>query len=235
MDLTALFAAYYFQYRTEADTPNSSDDEFIIFVGLADEAIKRWANYDNTYWKELFDTAQSDGSADLTIDANTTQYDAPDNMQEAGGFLRLYDNNNVTQRRIPILEPQEAQFQSDLSAYCFFTGDPTNGYTLNLNPNPDSAIVGLNMDYVYYKQPTPLVNPTDVSEMPQPYFIVHRALANRFRGSRNPYYTAAKNDAEDVLKTMQMRNNSGSWANPWKLADNSGSEWGMAVGGNGLL
>lgn len=231
MDLDLLFQQYYFQYRTEADTPNDQDDEFIIFVGLANEAINRWANYDNTFWDELFDTAQSDGSADLTVEANTTQYAAPGNMQEAGGFLRLFDNNNVTQGRIPIVKPNEAQFRSDLSAYCYFVGDPNNGFTLNVNPIATTAQVGLNMDYVYYKQPTLLANANDVSEMPQPYFIVHRALANRFRGSRNPYYQSAKNDAEDVLKTMQMRNNSGSWADPWKLADNSGSTWGQPVGG----
>lgn len=235
MDTDALFASYYFQYRTEADTPNDADDEFIIFVGLAKEAVARWANYDNTFWDELFDTAQVDGSGDLTITAATTEYAAPSNMQEAGGFLRLYDNNNVTQRRIPIIKPQEAQFQTDLTAYCYFIGDPSNGFNLILNPTPDSSLVGLNMDYVYYKQPTYLVNATDVSEMAQPMFIVHRSLANRFRGSRNPYYTSAKNDAEDILKTMQMRNNSGSWADPWSLVDHSGSSWGQAIGGNGLL
>lgn len=235
MDEDFLFKIYYGLYRTEADTPNSADDEYVIFNLLSAEAIQRWQNYDNTFWKELYQTAQLDGSADLTIETNTTEYQAPSNMQSAGGFLRLYDNNNVTQRRIPIVEPQDAQFQADTTAYCYFIGDPNNGFNLMLNPNPDSAIVGLNMDYIYYEQATIFANGTDVSEMSQPMFIVHRCLANRFRGSRNPYYTSAKNDAEDILKTMQMTNTSGNWSDPWKLADNSGSQWGAAVGGNGLL
>lgn len=235
MDQDALFQSYYALYRTEADTPNDSDDEYVIFNLLTAEAIQRWSNYDNTFWKELFETAQRDGSADLSIEANTTEYDAPTNMQEAGGFLRLYDNNNVTQQRIPIIEPQDAQFRDDLESYCYFIGDPNNGFSLEINPVPNSAIVGLNMDYIYYKQPTYFTQGTDVSEMSMPFFIVHRCLANRFRGSRNPYYTAAKNDAEDILKTMQMTNNSGNWSDPWKLADNSGSQWGIPIGGNGLL
>lgn len=226
MDLDLLFQQYYFQYRVEAQTPPDTDDEFVIFTGLANEAINRWSNYDNTMWKELFDTCQNDGSGDTTIALNTQQYDAPSNMQAAGGFIRIYDNQGNTQRRLPILEPQDVQFQADNAQYAFFIGDPNNGYTLNINPAPDNVIVNMNIDYVYYKQPSLLATGTDTTEMSQPYFIVHRALANRFRGSRNPYYQSAKNDAEDVLKTMQMTNNSGNWSNPWSLADHSGGIFG---------
>lgn len=238
MDLQTLFNQYYFLYRTEANGQAVGSDEYNIFVGLAQEAVNRWSNFDGTFWKELFDTAQTDGSADLTITANTLTYNAPNNMKMAGGFLKLFSVVNgvsTTKVRIPIIEPQEAQFQADLTSYCYFSGDPNNGFILNINPTPNSSWIGLSMDYIYYKLPTILSSPSDTTEMSEPYFIVHRALANRFRGSRNPYYTAAKNDAEDILKTMQLTNNSGNWANPWKLADNSGSEWGQAVGGNGLL
>lgn len=232
MDYDSLFAAYYVQYRTEAVTPPSTDDEYIIGLQLANEAINRWANYDNTYWKELFTTLQIDGDGDSVIAANTTQYEAPSDMREAGGYIRLFDSSNVTQDRIPIVEPQDAQFRSDNSRYAFFIGDPNNGFTLNLN-GLTSSDTGRNIDYVYYKKPTLFTKGSDITEMTQPYFIVHRMLANRFRGSRNPYYASAKTDAEDVLKTMQMDNNSGSWSDPWKLADNSGTTWGAPIGGRG--
>lgn len=230
MDLDALFKAYYFQYRVEADTPLSEDDEYIIFTGLANEAVNRWEHYDATYWKELFTTLQRSGDGDSVLAQDTTEYDAPSDMQEPGGFIRVFDSTGVTKQRIPIIEPQDAQFRSDNSQYAYFVGDPNNGFTLNLNVAPSSATIGLNMDYVYYKQAADLEDATDISEMSDPYFIVHRSLANRFRGSRNPYYQSAKNDAEDILKTMQTNNNSGNWADPWKLADNSGSTWGREGG-----
>jgi len=226
MDLSDLFQAYYTQYRTEAATPNSSSDEFIIFTGLANEAINRWANYDNTFWKELYTTNQIDDSGDTVIAAATTQYETSSNMRIAGGFVRLFDNLGNTQVRLPIIEPQDVQFQTDIANYCWFQGDPNNGFTLVINPNPISSWVGLNIDYVFYNKPSLLADPSDLVQMSQPYFIVHRSLANRFRGSRNPYYQAAKNDAEDVLKTMQMENNSGNWSNPWSLADHSGGTFG---------
>lgn len=227
MNSDALFQAYYSQYRTVAQIPASTDDEYTIWLALANEAINRWANYDGTYWKELFTSPVLEDDTG-TIELGVTQYDAPDDFKEAGGFLKIIDSNGNTVRSYPIIDPQEAQFKTDNSLYVYFSGNPSDGYTLNVNPAPDSSIDGMVMNYIYYKTPSLFTGSSSISEMSQPYFIVHRALANRFRGSRNPYYDSAKEDAEDVLKTMQMDNNSGSWANPWKLQDNSGSVWGQS-------
>lgn len=222
-----IFAAYYALYRAEATTPASTDDEYIIGKPLANEAINRWASYDNTMWQGLFQTLRLSGDGDATIIASTTEYTAPGDMKQGGGFLRIFTSaTNVTVARVPIIEPQDAQFQGDTASYAYFIGDPNNGFTLVLNPVPTTPWVGKSMDYVYYKKPTLITTGTDVTEMADPYFIVHRMLANRFRSSRNPYYSSAKSDAEDALRTMQLTNNSGDWANPWSLPDHSGTTWG---------
>lgn len=227
MDYNAIFTAYYRQYRAEATVPTSSDDEYTIGLSLANEAISRWANYDSTYWKELFTTAQENSTGGVvTITAGTSTYAAPTAMREAGGFVRIKDGSGNTLRSYPILDPQEAQFKSDDAQYCYFTGNPTDGFTLHLNPSPDTAIDGMDIDYVYYKKPTEFTTGTSETEMSNPYFIVHRMLANRFRASRNPYYSSALRDAEDALKIMKLDNDSGSWSNPWSLPDNSGTQWG---------
>lgn len=236
MDLSDLFQDYYTLYRVEAQIPNSSDDEYIIFQRLSREAINRWANYDNTFWKELYMTNQLDGSGDTTLAAGTTQYNAPTNMRIAGGFIRVFDSvTGQTKKRIPIVEPQQAQFASDTASYAYFIGNPNDGFTLNINPAPANNEVGLAFDYVYYMIPNYLSNPTDTPQMTQPEFIVHRCLSMRFRGSRNPFTTDAKKDAEDILKTMQMENNSGNWADPWRLPDHTGGRFGASGNGGGFF
>lgn len=234
MNYDAIFKAYYTQYRLEADIPTTADDEYPIGMELANEAVNRWADYDGTYWKELF-TTLSLADETILVEADTVIYDTPDDFSEAGGFVLIRDSTtNTIQTRFPIIEPQDAQFKGDSSKYCFFSGNPAEGYTLHLNPVPEANLVGCYIDYVYYKKPTIFEAGSDITEMHSPYFIVHRILGNRFRGSRNPYYGSAKTDAEDVLKTMQMINNSGNWANPWKLADNSGAAFGVDVGPGGF-
>lgn len=229
-----IFTMFYRLYRAEATVPSSSDDEYIIGLSLANEAIARWANYDGTYWKELFTTAQTNSTGGVvTITTGTKSYAAPTAFREAGGFVKILNSSGNTIRSYQILEPQEAQFKNDGDTYCYFTTAAGGGATLHLNPAPDSAVNGMAIDYVYYKKPTELTTGGDTTELLNTEYIVHRMLANRFRASRNPYYTSALRDAEDALKTMQMDNNSGSWANPWKLQDNSGSIFGRDSTDNG--
>lgn len=226
MTYDEIFTAFYSQYRAEAQIPSSSEDEYKIGIPLANEAINRWANYDNTMWKELFQTLQSADDGDKVL-SSRTDYNCPEDFKTVGGFVSVKDSDGKVIRRYPIIEPQEAQFRSDSSYYAFVTGGPGEGYVMNLNPAPDDAVIGKSLDYVYYRKPTLFtLNGGETTEMPQPYFIVHRMLANRFRSSRNPYYGSAKTDAEDVLRTMQLENNSGNWANPWTIPDTSGGKWG---------
>ena len=228
MMFSEIFAAFYTLYRAEATTPATTDDEYTIAIRFANNAIARWENYDATYWKELFTTAQTNSTGGVvTITSGTFSYAAPTAMREAGGLIKVLDSNSKVIQQYPIIEPQEAQFKDSLSTYAYFIGNPTAGYTLKLNPVPGTSLNGKAIDYVYYKKATRFVSGlTETTEMANPYFIVHHMLYPRFRASRNPYLNTALRDAEEALKNMQQDNNSGTFANPWRVADTSTSEWG---------
>lgn len=224
MDYDAIFRAFWTQYRADSDVPGSTDPEYIVGMRLANEAINHWRTYDGTYWKELFASFKDEDGG--TISTGTIEYDAPGNFQEAGGNVKILDSSNRVVQTYPILDPQEAQFRSSNSTYAYFFGNPADGYKLKVNPAPSSSLSGKSIDYVFYKAPTEFTSGSIVTEMSNPYFIVHRMLASRFRASRNPYYTDALRDAENALAKMKMDNDSGTWANPWQVTDRSGSLWG---------
>jgi len=227
MNFDQIFTEFYSIYRGEATVPSSTDDEYTIALRFANNAINRWANYDSNYWKELFETNQVDGSGAQTIITSQTDYDGPSNMRESGGFIKILDSSNNTVQKYPILDPQDVQFKGDLNTFAYFTGDPSNGFTLHLNPAPPSSLKGKQIDYVYYKNPTEFTTGEDVTECPNSRFIVQHMLSNRFRASRNwTGYQTALRDAEEALKNMKQDNDSGNWANPWSLPDRSGSIWG---------
>lgn len=228
MTYDQIFTAYYRLYRAESEVPASTDDEYIIGMSYANNAINRWANYDGTYWKELFTTAQQNSTGGIvTITTGDSTYAAPTAMREAGGKVQIKNAQGQVVQEYPILEPQQAQFQDSNSTYSYFTGNPTAGFTLNLNPAPQSSLSGLLIDYVYYKKPTEFTTGASTTEMANPYFIVHHMLYPRLRASRNPYMNTALRDAEEALKNMQQDNNSGTWANPWQVADTNGTEFGV--------
>lgn len=232
MTFDEVFTAYYSQFRGDSDIPTSTDDEYTVGLRLANEAINRWHHYDGVYWNELFTTAQTNSTGGtVTITTGTKTYNAPTSFREAGGFVKVLNANGNEVIRYPIIQPQEAQFQGDVTTYCFFTKAVSGQFTLHLNPAPTANLNGLAIDYVYYKNPTLFTTGTDLTEMSDPYFIVHRMLASQFRVARNPYYNSAKSDAENALRQMQLDNNSGTWANPWVIADTSGTVFGAQVGG----
>lgn len=228
MDFDTIFASYYTQYRAEDTVPASSDPEYTIALQFANDAVRRWANYDATYWKELFENVQDAADGDKTLTTGDKTYSAPTNFKEAGGFIKIRQSGTLNlQQQLPIVDPQEVQFMGDTAHFCYFTGDVANGFVLNFNTAPDSSLNGSVLDYVYYKKPTEFSTGTDESEMSIPDFIVYHMLAHRFRASRNwSAYQTSKRDAEDSLRTMKMDNDSGNWANPWKVPDRSGSVWG---------
>lgn len=226
MNYNDIFEAYYNLYRAEATTPASTDDEYTIGMRLANEAVNRWAQYDATYWRELFATLIGADDGTKTLTTGTTTYDCPSDMQEAGGLVKVIDGNGNVVKNLPIYEVQDVQFQNEMADFCYFTGNPSTGYTLNFNLAPDSSVNGYELNYIYYKKPTLFTTGTDTTECPDSYYIVHRMLAMRFRVSRNPYYTTALRDSEDALQIMKMNNDSGTWADPWKVPDRSGSVWG---------
>lgn len=227
MTFTQIFTAYYQMFRGEADVPATTDDEYTLALTLANRALNRWANYDGVYWKELWTTNQTDGTGVQTITAGTTSYAAPTNMREAGGLIQIKDSDGNIRTTFPVIEVNEIQFRDSNSTYAYFTGNPTAGFTLHLNPVPDTSINGMDIEYAYYKKPTEYSVGASESEISNPYFVVHNMLADRFQIERNyGSYQIAKRDAEEFLKNMQQDNNSGTWANPFSIPDNSGSAWG---------
>jgi hypothetical protein len=225
VDTDDLFKAYWTLYRGESEIPASSDPEYEIARNLFKEGVNHWETYDGTVWVELY--AHFKDEENTTIAANKSDYDAPSNYKKAEGDIKILDANGKTLQRYPVIDIREVQFKADGATYGYFSGNPKDGYVLHLSPAPTSTLSGMRIDYPYTKRATELVNGTDVSEMSDPYFLVHRALANRFRSTRNPYTDDAKQDAENSLTKMKVDNDGGSVGDPPSLKDHSGSSWGQ--------
>lgn len=224
MDFTAIFQAMWTLYRADSDVPGSTDPEYTVALRLANEALNHWETYDGTIWKELY--AQFKDEESTTISTGVTDYDAPSNFKKAEGDVRVFDSNNKTVQRYKVIDIRDVQFKDDNATYAYFSGNPADGYVLHLNPAPPSSLNGKRIDYPYRKSVTTYTTGTDVSELSDPYFVVHRILANRFRASRNPYTDDAKQDAENSLGKMKIDNDGGTVASPPSRQDRSGSSWG---------
>lgn len=227
-----LFDTYYTLYRGEDTPPATTDPEWVIAIRLYNNAVLRMATMDDTKWNFLYGTLQ--GSSQVspalvrTLASSITSYTAPTDMAEPGGQLSYIDlSGNRT--NYPIIQPHEVQIQGANSKYGYFTGNQQDGFVLHTNPVPSTTEVGFGIDYIYYKKPTLLVSSTADGTIEtgtslvapgDPSYYYNHMLANRWRPDENfNSYQTALRDAEEALKGMKLKNNSGSYYNQWSVSD----------------
>ncbi len=223
MDFETLFGLFYTKYRGEETPPDTTDPEWQIAVRNYNDALQRMANFDDTKWTFLFGTLQNADDGASTLSESVIEYAAPSDMAEPGGMVTYIDDNG-TRRNIPVSQPQDIQIRNQNSSFAYFLGDQNNGFNLYLSPAPTATEAGYGLDYTYYKVPERLDPETETGSTiiagGDPAFYYNHMLAQRFLDSRNfPAYSIAKRDAEEALKAMKLKNNSGTYHNAWGVSD----------------
>jgi hypothetical protein len=193
-------------YEADASTPASTDDDYIIRRRLINIAINRWENNMGTLWNELWtNTSLVSTGATLTISDGVSSYNAPTNFVFPGGYVRILDGSTEVSK-IPVIKPEEAQASGGSQA-AYFTGNPSDGYKLNLTQSPGADLAGKNLKYDYYRRATAMDDTTDVPEMADPYYIVYMVVAELHKGDNNiTLYQTALQEAEERLRQMVMKN-----------------------------
>jgi len=193
-------------YETDATTPASTDDDYLIRRRLINISINRWENNMGTLWNELWtNTSVVSTGATLTIATDDTTYAAPTAFLFPGGYV-LIMNGTEESSRIAVIKPEEAQIYRDTQA-AYFTGNPKNGYVLNLTQKPTSSINGFTLKYDYYKRAEAISDTTDVAEMADPYYIVYAVVSELHKGDNNiTLYQSALQEAEERLRQMVVKN-----------------------------
>lgn len=212
----------------DADTPASTDDDWTIRKDLMNQAIYAWENESDVLWRELWKKETSGG----TVAAGTTSYTVSANdFKRPGGYLVLDDGTNQT--KIKIIPPHTAQkYQNDVRL-AYFTGNPQDGYTLNLlwTPATGDGTTGSTITYDYYKTADQLSASADIPEMPDPMFIVYYAGAEvkRMEDDLNSFTTLNAKAAQSLLQ-MRVANFTGSPYELSTLEDEGADEDGYAFG-----
>lgn len=171
LTLTQAQNLIHTQLEGDTDTPGSSDDDYKLRTALINRFITDWENTRGVLWNELWDTDDSN-----TVSTGTTTYGAPTDFKFPGGYVRLVDSDGNTEL-IPVDKPEQVQRYTSEQRRAYFTGNPSNGYTLNLLWTPTSKDNGKTIKYDYYKYATKLETGTDEIEMSNPMFVIDSVIA----------------------------------------------------------
>ena len=196
----------YSLYETDTDGWGTGDDEYLAARKYCNVAISRWEKYDNTVWRELWTKLSDASDGDTSLTAGTYAYDCPSDFIRSSSWVRTGDTPTFWQ----VIDPSELadhDLSNDTSNFCYFTGNPADGYDLNFNPNV-TLTTGDTIYYEYYKTASLFSATTSTTEMSDPYFIIYYVLA-RFLKNDGEDYEEEANQADDLLENMRVMNMSG--------------------------
>jgi hypothetical protein len=216
MQESEIIDQIYSMYEGDVDLWETTSPEYKVARAFLNAGVNRWRYYERTDWKELF-TNLSDATTGSDVTAtNTFVYATPDD------FVRPTSYVKVGERLFKLISPSKSVIyreNGDTDAWCYFGGNEKTGYSLYINPLYPLA-AGQTIDYSYYRKPTEFTTPTSVTEMSDPYFLVHYVLYRLYKNDSEAYKDEFTN-AEARLEQMRTNNIAGIEDNPDEI------EWNM--------
>jgi hypothetical protein len=177
-----LIDQIYSDYENDNTTWASTSAEYLTVRRYCKGAILRWEYLEGTRWKELYTKLSAAADGTKTITAGTYTYGCPTDMRtppQQGNYVRLINAGNSSYYEVLPLSKVE-QMDDASGKFCYFTGNPELGFTLNINPEKTLA-TGDTIAYEYYRNATYFTATTSVTEMSNPFFIVHYALSRLYK------------------------------------------------------
>lgn len=180
---TNIIDQIYSDYENDSTTWDSSDSEYLTARRYCKAAIIRWEYLEGTHWPELFTKSSAASDGTLTTTAGTYTYTCPTDMRippKPEDYVRLTNSTGTIATYLVVPLAKVSQLDSSSDNFCYFTGNPKLGFTLNLNPNV-AVTTGSTIKYEYYRNATYFTTTTSTTEMSNPMFIVHYALHRLYK------------------------------------------------------
>ena len=216
-----IIGLIYAEYEGDQDTWSATSDEYLTARRYCKAAIMRWEYEPGVLWPELFKRLSSAADGDKTTNDSDYTYTCPTDMRlppkgddQASDYVWLDNTPYVV---FPLSKIQQLKTSND--NWCFFTGNPKDGFTLNFNPNLTIA-AGQTISYDYYKQATYFTAPTSTTEISNPLYIVHYVLSRFYK---NDGLSGESTQEMQIAEQMidQMKENSFVVIDD-ELSDNAG-------------
>lgn len=217
----------------DSDTWETDSSEYLTARSFLNMGLSRWANFENTTWRELWTDLTSASTGDKTVSSSVWTYDTPTDFVRPGGYVTTTDSaGGVTFYHV--MPPEDVgKYTLSNSNWAYFLGNAKSGHSLQFNPN-STPTVGSTINYPYYKSPTSSSATSTVLEPGDPNFLSYFIAAHMSESSDSidgNFFAVA----EGLLRQMKSANNSGIWTVPFNIESSADDTFGFGTGGVGWV
>lgn len=206
-DLQSLQDDLHAEFEGDVSTPAEGSSDWDLRLKYLNKSGHRWANVNDVNWRELHSTLTAAATGDKTTVASQSTYDAPDDFKKLGGYIQVTSAATGAVQQFNVIPRHEVQlYAGDTAAeYAYFDGNPSAGYKVHIHPAP--AASGDTISYDYYRRYTDLEAAADVTECPDPKFLVTYSLYLLYLQQRDmTRANDALSTAEELLQGLETAN-----------------------------
>lgn len=173
--------------------PATTESTWTIRLNAINRAQLDWANsYEWEASKKVFNgiISTSTGNASVAM---------PRDFRKLDGFPRIVSDGTNTYDFV-VDDPSNNRRYNDSDKYANLLGNPADGYTLYVSANTLAS--GASISFTYYSFPATLATTTSVTPVPDPTYVVQRALYYLYKANEDGRFPEAKVEADRILARM---------------------------------
>jgi hypothetical protein len=152
-------------------------------------------------WSETYDWKQLEKIHNGNVaTAGNASYTLPNDFRRMIGFPKItYDGS--TSFNFPIIDPtRNYQLNPDSDRFVNVIGNDANGNTMVINAGTIAS--GASVQFVYQAFPASLASTGQLTECPDPTYIIQKALYYIYKTKEDPKFQEAKVEADRIMSRM---------------------------------
>ena len=141
----------------------------------------------------------------ISTSTGNASYVLPTDFSKLESYPRIVSDGQAAYD-FPVINPSKNNEHTDSEKFVNILGSNSGTKVMFIHTN--ALVSGASVQFIYWKSPATLSSATDISDCPDPTFLVQRALYLLYKGREDGRFPEAKVEADRILARMIENENS---------------------------
>jgi len=187
-----------------SSAPTAGGSDWNMRLNAINRSLFDWA--DTNEWSAL--KAVHNGV--ISTSTGNASYALPGNFKKIDGYPRIVWDGTTTDE-FPVVNPSKNAKYSDSDTFVNILGNDADNKVMYIHST--TLVSGASVQFTYWKSPLSLSSTGQLTECPDPTFLLQRSLYYLYRGAEDGRFPEAKVESEKILLRMIESENSLGVAN----------------------
>ncbi len=204
-----------------ATAPTVGGTDWNIRKNALNRALFDWENTND------WDCLKVVHNGKISTSTGNATYALPSNFKKLDGLPGIVWDGS-TFNEFPVVDPSRNSLYFDTDKFVNIFDNSKDGKYMYIHGV--TLISGASVQFTYYKSPQSLASAIDVIEVPDPTYLVQRALYYIYKGREDGRFPEAKVEAERILARMMENEASRGFAYKDRSIPNQLEDQGFRIG-----